>query len=176
MRERLLVEFETEAAILAAIHRLRIDGYSRLEAYTPFPSHEIEHALGYRRSRLPFVIFGVGMAAAGGAYLLQWFLVGYLYPLIVGSRPPHFPLAFVIITFEMGVLLASLTAFFGTLAYGKLGRLTDDVQSTPGFESVTRDRFWLEVSMLDPAYDDVRTRDMLNECGAVQLGSPEGYR
>lgn len=176
MRERLLVEFETEAAILAAIHRLRIDGYSRLEAYTPFPSHEIEHALGYRRSRLPFVIFGVGMAAAGGAYLLQWFLVGYLYPLIVGSRPPHFPLAFLIITFEMGVLFASFAAFFGTLVVGRLVRLVDEVQHTPGFESATRDHFWLEIAATEPAYDDERTRRILTELGALRIETAEVYR
>ena len=176
MADRLLAAYATEEAIVSAIHKLHAEGFRQIEAYMPFPSHEVDRALGDGHSRLPYVIFGVGIAGAVGAYLLQWFLVAYLYPLVVGSRPPHFPLAFVIITFEMGVLLASLTAFFGTLAYGKLGRLTDDVQSTPGFESVTRDRFWLEVSMLDPAYDDVRTRDMLNECGAVQLGSPEGYR
>jgi hypothetical protein len=175
MPDRILAEFATEAAILASIDRLRRDGYTRLEAYTPFPSHEIEHALGYHRSRLPFVIFGAGMSAAGGAYLLQWFLVGFLYPLIVGNRPPHFPLAFIIITFEMGVLFAALTAFFGTLVVGRLVRIVDEVQYTPGFESATRDHFWLEVSTTDPEYDDDRTRSLLTELGALRIESPEVY-
>jgi hypothetical protein len=169
MRDRMIAEFASEAAIIAAIRRLRIDGYAGLEAYMPFPSHEIEHALGRRRSRLPFAIFAVGISAAAGAYLLQWFLVAYLYPLIVGSRPPHFPLAFIIITFEMGVLFAALTAFFGTLVLGRLVRLVDDVQGTPGFESATCDHFWLEVSTTDSADEDARIRRILTELGALRI-------
>ena len=173
MPDRMLAEYADEDAIAAAIRRLHDAGYRRLEAYMPFPSHEVDEALGHYRSRLPFVIFAFGILAAGGAYFLQWLLVGFLYPLDVGGRPPHFPLAFVIITFEMGVLFASLTAVFGTLGLGRLVRLTDEVQGTPGFESVTRDRFWLEVSTRDPAYDAERTRATLLDAGALRVELPE---
>jgi hypothetical protein len=173
MPDRILAEFESEDAIVAAIVRLRSEGYVLLDAYTPFPSHAIEHALAHRPSRLPFAIFAVGISAAGGAYLLQWFLVGYLYPLVVGGRPPHLPLPFLIITFEMGVLFSAFTAFFGTLALGRLVRLVDDVQNTPGFESATRDRFWLELR--DPGHDEDRVRNLLSELGASRIESPEVY-
>jgi hypothetical protein len=173
MPDRLLAEYNDEDAIVAAIHRLHREGYRRLEAFIPFPSHAIEAALGEPPSRLPYVIFAVGIAAAAGAYGLQWLLVAHLYPLIVGGRPPHFPLAFLIITFEMGVLFSALAAFFGTLAAGKLVRLVDDVQGTPGFESVTRDCFWLEISMRDPAYDEDAARRLLVDCGAVHVTIPE---
>jgi Protein of unknown function (DUF3341) len=173
MADRLLAEFEDEAAIIGAIRRLREEGYPRLEVYLPFPSHEVEESLGARRSRLPLAIFVCGICGAGGAYFLQWLLVGYLYPLEVGGRPPHFPLAFVIITFEMGVLAASLCAFFGTLILGRLVRLTDDVQATPGFGSATRDRFWLEVSTPDPAHGPERARELLGDAGALRVELPE---
>lgn len=173
MADRMLAEYATEEAITAAIRQLHDDGYRRVEAYMPFPSHEVDQALGHHRSRLPVAIFVAGLCGAGGAYFLQWFLVGYLYPLVVGGRPPHFPLPFVIITFEMGILFAGLTAFFGTLAVGRLVRLLDGVQGTPGFESVTRDRFWLEVSMRDPAFDRERTRRLLLASGALRVEIPE---
>jgi Alternative complex III, ActD subunit len=170
MPDRLLAEYRDEDAIAGAIRRLHDAGYRRLEAYLPFPSHEVEHALAARRSRLPLAIFVCGICGACGGYALQWLLVAYLYPLDAGGRPPHFPLAFVIITFEMGVLFAALCAFFGTLALGRLVRLTDAVQGTPGFESVTRDRFWLEVSLADPAAaDGKRTRDLLHATGALRI-------
>jgi hypothetical protein len=173
MADRVLAELEDEAAVIAAIRRLRHDGYRRLEVYMPFPSHEVEEALDVRRSRLPLAIFGFGICGAGAAYALQWLLVGYLYPLDAGGRPPHFPLAFVIITFEMGVLAASLCAFFGTLILGRLVRLTDDVQETPGFSSVTRDRFWLEVWTRDAAEQPDRIRQALLDCGALRIELPE---
>jgi hypothetical protein len=171
MADRMLAEFDDEYATVNAIGRLREAGFRRVEVYMPFPSIEIDRALG-RTSRLPLFIFLFGIAGAGGAYLLQWFLVGFLYPLDVGGRPPHFPLAFVIITFEMGVLAASLTAFFGTLVKGRLGRLTDDVQGTPGFESVTRDRFWIELTG-ERGFDPKTARELLTTCGALRIEEPE---
>jgi len=174
MADRMLAEYPSEAAIVHAIHRLREDGYVDIEAYMPFGSHVVEHALDRPRSRLPIAIFVVGICAALGAYLLQWFLVAYLYPLVVGGRPPHFPLAFIIITFEMGILFSGFAAFFGTLGLGRLVRLVDGVQGTPGFDSATRDRFWLEVSMRDPAFDPERTRQVLADAGALRVEIPEG--
>jgi hypothetical protein len=149
MPDRLLAELVDEHALIRAIARMRQLGYIDLEVYMPFPSQEVEDALDRPRSRLPYAIGIVGLCAAAGAYALQWFLVGVLYPLVVGGRPPHFPLGFVPITFEMGVLFASFTAFFGVLLLGRLVRLNDAVQSAPGFESVTTDRFWLEVRTRD---------------------------
>ncbi|NVB81802.1 MAG: DUF3341 domain-containing protein [Kofleriaceae bacterium] len=175
MPDRILAEFPNEDAIVSAIERLRRDGFAKLEAYMPFPSHEVEAALGRRPSRLPWAIFLVGGSAAVGAYLLQWYLVGYLYPLVVGSRPPHFPLAFIIITFEMGILFSGFASFFGPLVLGRLFRLNDEVQNTPGFVSATRDSFWLEIRTSDPAYRDEDTRKLLTEAGATRVEVPEAY-
>jgi hypothetical protein len=173
MADRILAEYEDEYALIAAIHRLRDKRYGRIDAYLPFPSIEVEDALARPRSRLSLAIFGAGIVAAGTAYALQWFLVAHLYPLIVGGRPPHFPLAFVIITFEMGILFASFTAFFGVLRLGRLIRLTDQVQGTPGFDSATRDRFWLEISADDPSFEIGRIRAALGETGALRIEVPE---
>ena len=172
MPDRLLAELGDEHALIRAIARMRQLGYVDLEVYMPFPSQEVEDALDRPRSRLPFVIGFVGLAAAGGAYALQWLLVAVLYPLVVGGRPPHFPLTFVPITFEMGVLFASFTAFFGVLIAGRLVRLNDSVQHVPGFESVTTDRFWLEVRTRDRA----AAREHLIAIGARRVELPEDAR
>jgi hypothetical protein len=176
MADRLLAEFPTEAELAAAIRALRDLGHRRLEAYLPFPSHEVEEALARPRSRLPFAVFVAGLGGAGGAYALQWLVDAYLYPLVVGGRSPHFPLAFVIITFEMGVLFEALCAVIGTLVLGRLVRLTDEVQGTPGFDSATRDRFWLEVSAHDPAFDPELTAQALARAGASRIERAEDRR
>jgi hypothetical protein len=177
MADRILAQYEHEETLAAAIHRLRAKGYRALDAYLPFPALEVEDALTDASpsapSRLPYLCFVVGMLAAGTAYALQWLINGYLYPLVVGGRPPHFPLAFVPITFEMGVLFASFAAFFGVLWRGRLVRLTDEVQGTPDFASATRDRFWLEISAADPVFDPDRTRADLIETGALRIELPE---
>jgi hypothetical protein len=122
-----------------------------IEAYTPYSTDEVRTALGRPRSKLGWFVFAAGIFGSSAAYFLQWYLVGYLYPLNVGSRPPHMPLAFVPITFEMGVLCAASTAFFGTLIAGHLVRPWHPVFEAEGFESVSVDRFWLAVRTSDGA-------------------------
>ena len=100
MTDRILAEYPHEDALADAIRRMRARGYRALDAYLPFPAIEViegDDAPG-APSRLPYLVFGSGMLAAGAAYALQWLLNGYLYPLVVGGRPPHFPLTFVPIT------------------------------------------------------------------------------
>jgi hypothetical protein len=64
------------------------------------------------------------------------------------------PLAFVPITFEMGILGASFAAFFGVLWAGRLVRPWHPVFEADGFDSASVDKFWLAV----PADDEPRPR------------------
>jgi hypothetical protein len=165
----LLVEFPSASALVAAVAHLSASGYRRIETYSPFPIEELEHALKRPHSRLPLAIFFGGVGAAGAAYLLQWYLVAYLYPLDVGGRPPHFPLAFVPITFEMGILVAAFVAVFGVIWLGRLLTLWEPVFEVDAFRSASADRFWLEISAQDPLFDLRRTREELAALGALQI-------
>lgn len=169
MREGLLAEFTEPEQLVAAVHAMREHGYQHLDAYTPYPLPETEHALGLRRSRLPVLVFFMAMAAAAGAYALQWYLNGYLYPIDAGGRPPHMPLAYMIITFEMGILFAGLTAFFGVLVYARATQLWDPVFEVAGFERATIDRFFLEVDRRDPLFDDSDTTEHLQELAPLRV-------
>jgi hypothetical protein len=169
MREGLLAEFTRPEQLVAALRALRERGYRRLDAYTPYPVSEAELTVKPGRSRLPVLVFLVGMAAAAGAYALQWFLDAYLYPLDVGGRPPHMPLPFMIITFEMGVLFAGFAAFLGALAAAGATRLWDPVFEVEGFERASIDRFFLEVERSDAHFDESRTAAELTELGALRV-------
>jgi hypothetical protein len=145
MKTSLLVEFPDAEALAAAARTLRAHPELELDAYTPYSSEEVREALALRPSRLPIAVFVAACLGAGLAYGLQWYTVAYLYPLNVGGRPPHMPLAFGPITFEMGVLASAATAFFGVLVLGRLVKLWDPVFEIPGFETASVDRFWLRV-------------------------------
>lgn len=166
---RMLGEYADATELVRGVEILRRRRYTRIEAYTPYPVHELDHALDAPPSRLPRAIFAIAVAAAGAAYALQWLLNAYLYPLDVGGRPPHYPLSFVPITFEMGILAAALTAFVGVLVLGRLVRLYDPVFDAPGFESATKDRFWLEITADDPLFDPELTAADLREAGATAV-------
>ncbi|MBA3538780.1 MAG: DUF3341 domain-containing protein [Deltaproteobacteria bacterium] len=141
---RVYAEFASSTALIETIHALRAKHVPRLEAYLPYPVPAVDDALGAEPSRLSHLVFAAGIGAAAAAYGLQWLLQARLYPLNVGGRPNHFPLAFVPITFEMGVLFASLTAFVAVLVGGGLLRLWHPSSDVDGIDSATGTRFWLE--------------------------------
>lgn len=153
MTAHVFAEYEDPRALARAIDDVRAWGEVRVEAYLPYHVPEIERALAARPSRVPYAVLAGGLAGAAGAYGLQWLLNGYLYPLDVGGRPPHFPLAFVPITFEMGVLFASFAAVAAVFIGGRLLRLWAPSSDVTGIESSTGWRFWLEVTPLDRAAD-----------------------
>lgn len=163
---RLLAELPGPTELVAAIEAMRLAGVGRLEAYMPYPVHEVEAALSARPSRLPWAIAAFGFAGAAGGYGLQWLLNAWSYPIDVGGRPPHYPLAYVPITFEMGVLAAAFAAFVGVLVLGRLLRLWHPVFEADGFTSASRDGFWLEVYTEEPDLDVTRTTLLLRQHGA----------
>jgi hypothetical protein len=158
---RLYAEYATADDLLRAIRRVRIRQIGKLEAYTPYPVPGIDRALGAPPSTLSVAVLAAGFGAAFGAYGLQWLLQAYLYPLNVGGRPPHFPLAFVPITFEMGVLFASITAFVAVIVGGKLLRLWHPSNEVEGIESATGNQFWLELELVGPDIDLDQAEELL---------------
>ncbi|HWO11858.1 MAG TPA: DUF3341 domain-containing protein [Polyangiaceae bacterium] len=162
----LLLEFDGPEGLARAARELEQKGYTGLEAYTPYSTEEVRAALPERFSWIPCLVLLAGLCGAGGAYLLQWYLVAYLYPIDAGGRPPHMPLAFVPISFEMGVLCAAFAAFLGVLWAGRLLRPWHPVFEAQGFESTSVDKFWLSV----PASDVPEGREALERV-AASLGA-----
>jgi len=68
-----VAEFEAPGELVTAARRAREEGYRRMDAYSPFPIHELTAALGLRRTRLPLLVFAGGLVGAGVALLMQWF-------------------------------------------------------------------------------------------------------
>jgi hypothetical protein len=171
MTERTMAEYPEPHRLAAAIRTLRARGYRRLRAFAPYAVPEVEEALELPTSSLPIAVFAAGAFGTSAAYFAQWLLNAYLYPLDVGGRPPHFPLAYVPITFEMAVLSAALTGFFGVLVLGRLVKLWEPVFETEGFESATEGSFWLEVL---PDRDSEAIQRDLADTGATRVVRLEG--
>jgi hypothetical protein len=148
MTSYVLGEFEEEAALLEAARSLRGKGFTTLDLHSPYPLHGAEEALGLRRSTVPLVALVAGVTGAVSGYVLQWWTVGVDWPLNVGNRPPHSPPAFIPVTFELGVLFAALSIFFGLLfAYFKFPRVHHPVFEVEEFRSASIDRLWLSAAV-----------------------------
>ena len=145
-----LGEFLAEHELVEAIRTLRARGFKRLDAHTPVPVEAAEEALGLPPSRLPWLAFVAGLGGGAGAYLVQWFCNAVSWPLIVGNRATHSPLAFVPITFETAVLVACTGIFFALMVIFGFPRVTHPVFELDAFRSASIDAFWVSVASETP--------------------------
>ena len=170
MRAGVLGEFATPEAMVAALVGLRDRGYQRLDAFSPYPVHGAEEAAGMERSPLGWIVFPFALGGAATAYLLQWYCNAFDYPLNVGGRPPHSAPAFIPITFEMGVLTASVVGLIAYFVLTGLPELWSPVFEIEGFERASIDRFWVGVDVRDPRFEGAEVEQALAELGALRIG------
>lgn len=158
----MVAEFDSPERLLAAAKKARAAGYRKLEGYSPFPVHGLAEALDFNDNRLPWIIFGCGVAGALAGLSLQYYVSVLDYPLNVGGRPlfswPHF----IPVTFECTVLLAAFGAVFGMFALNGLPRPHHPIFNAPDFLRASQDRFFLAIEARDPMYDPKETRKFLD--------------
>jgi len=108
VKSYLVAVFDDDDVLLNAINSLREKGAKIFEAFTPFPIHGIDPALGIKRSRLPQVAFMFGATGITCALTLQIATLGFDWPLNIGGKP-HLPFpSFIPVSFELTVLFAAL--------------------------------------------------------------------
>jgi hypothetical protein len=100
--------FDDEDVLLSGVTTIRESGVKIHEVYSPFPVHGLDEVLGYKRSRLPIAAFMFGLTGTSLALLMQIWMLGYDWPMIIGGKnfvslPPFIP-----VTFELTVLLSAL--------------------------------------------------------------------
>jgi hypothetical protein len=167
MRSYVVAEFAAEAPLLAAARALRAEGQAEVDLHSPVPLHGSDEALGLKKSIVPRLALVAGLTGAASGYLLQWYTVGVAWPINVGGRPPHSAPAFIPITFELGVLLAALTIFFGLFVLWGLPRLHHPVFEVEAFRSASVDGLWLSTAVAPEIAAPTATR--LRALGARQV-------
>ena len=165
----LIAEFSSPGALVRAAGVLRDLGYRELDALTPRPIEALDEVLGLTRSDLPRSVFIAGLCGIATALGVQWYCNALDYPINVGGRPPFSLPAFIPITFEIMVLFAALTAFFGVLRRMRLPRLAHPVFAAPGIEAASIDRFFLVVSERDPQFNPEQAAHALRALSPEQI-------
>lgn len=148
-----VAEFDNPTALVAAANRTREAGYTRFEAYSPYPIEALVEAIGHPKTRLPLAVFLGGLAGCLTGYLLQYFTAVVTYPLNIGGRPLHSWPAFIPVTFECTILGAALTAVFAMLARNGLPMPYHPLFHIPRFARASRDLFFLCIQARDPRFD-----------------------
>jgi hypothetical protein len=164
----ILGEFSTADSSLRAITGLRQKGFAELDLHSPYPVPEAYEALSLKRSPMPLIILIGGLTGTVTAILLQWFCNAYDYPINIGGKPLVSWPAYIPICFELTVLFASLSGFFGLWTVIGLPRPHHPVFEVPHFGSSSIDSFWVTITT-DNDLEVARAKTALEGLGAQKI-------
>lgn len=162
----LLAEFDTPEALIAGIDKVQGDGYDDLDAYTPFPIHDVCEKIAKQKSKVPLLVFFGGLTGATVGFCFQWWATAVSYPMNIGGRPLFSWPAFIPATFELLILFASFSAVFGMFMLNGLPRPHHPVFNVPQFERASTDRYFLLIKASDPRFEQSVTRAALEGLGS----------
>ena len=106
--------------LMHAADGARKRGFKNLDAYTPYPLHGLEKALGLPNSWVPWVTLIMGLTGATLGFTLEYWVHVIQWPMIIGGKPLNSWPAFIPIVFESGVLIGGISTFVAMWAACKL--------------------------------------------------------
>jgi hypothetical protein len=167
-------EFADPTALVEAAKRARDEGYRNVEAYSPFPIHELFETLEINDRRLPLAVLMGGIAGCIAGFSLCYYVSVIAYPLNVGGRPFNSWPSFIPVTFEVTILLASLTAVLSLILLNGLPMPYHPVFNVQRFrEHASQDGLFLAIEADDPKFDHEKTRAFLHGLGAREVNDIE---
>ena len=159
----IVAEYTSVDTLLDACRRVREAGYVKTDAFTPFPVHGIDKALGIKPTVLPWIVLACGLTGTVTALVMQIWMNAIDYPYIISGKPYISLPAFMPVAFELTVLFASFGAFFGMWALNGLPKFSNPVFTDPRFDRATDDRFFLYIDSKDKEFEADRVRKLLGD-------------
>jgi mono/diheme cytochrome c family protein len=100
---------------------------------------------------------------------LQWWTNAVDYPFLISGKPLFSLPANIPVTFELIVLFAGLTAFFGNIILNRLPQFSHATFAVERFKRATCDGFFISIDAADPKFDEAATRALLESNGAAEI-------
>ena len=157
-----LASFAHVDAASDAIRALRARGHRNLTVYSAAPNHELEEALDHKVSPVHlFTLIGGLTGCAAGFGMTLW--MSYDWPVVVGGKPIGSIPPYVVIAFELTILLGALSTV-GAVALLSVLQGKRGVAFDPSY---TDDRIGIFV----PAGSDQRApvEQLLRTAGALEV-------
>ncbi|PQO25230.1 hypothetical protein C5Y96_25325 [Blastopirellula marina] len=158
----LMAQFDDPDSLLAACEKVRKAGYTKTDAYTPFPLHGIDEALGIKPTILPWIVLTLGVMGGFAGLGLQYITNAEWYPFIISAKPVWSLPANIPVIFELVILHSAIAVFLGMLALNKLPTFSNPLFRVPEFARATDDKFFLTIDVNDEKYKPNKTRDLMD--------------
>jgi hypothetical protein len=167
MSRRLFVGvFETEQDTLKAVRASRKRGFKVVDVHAPYAVHGLEEAMGLAPSRLPWIVFALGLLGAAFKVWFEYWTTAVNWPLNIGGKPFNSLPAFVPVTFEVMVLFAAVGAVF---SFFFVCRLFPGKAAIVPVAGVTDNRFAVILEETDSRFEPVEVQKMFEGLHAVHI-------
>ncbi len=165
----IMAEFDNPTDLLHATEKAYSAGYRKMDAYTPYPLEEAAEAIGFHKNRVATLVLIGGCLGGLTGFLFQCWVNYFDYPLNIGGRPLISWPSFIIVTFELTILFAGLTAVIGMFALNGLPQPYHPVFNNPRFSQASKDRFFLCIEAADPNFDRTQTESFMQSLAPRHL-------
>ena len=147
--------FNNPDAIIAAAEKTNAEGFKKWDVNTPYPVHGMDSAMGMKPSMLGFVTMICGLSGTALALLLMWWTMSVEYPMVIGGKPFFSLPAFIPVTFEVTVILATVSTVVAMFSFFfGLPRNSHPLHDTDYMKKVSRDHFGIMIEAEDPKFDE----------------------
>ena len=163
---RFIGVFEREEDTLEAIRASRARGLKIVDVHGPYAIHGIDDAMGLAPSRIPWVVFALGLLGAGAKVWFEYWTTSTDWPINVGGKPWNSLPAFVPVTFEVMVLFAAISA---VVAFFIVCRLWPGKKHRLPVPGVTDDRFAVVLEESDSTFDANEVERLFRSLNAVHV-------
>ncbi|TWU15442.1 quinol:electron acceptor oxidoreductase subunit ActD [Allorhodopirellula heiligendammensis] len=164
-----VAEFTDVSALLAACERVRDAGYTKADAFAPFAVHGIDKALGIKPTVLPWISLAAGGVGTCTALAMQAWMNGVNYQYIISGKPFISLPASIPVAFELTILFASFATFLGMWALNGLPKFSNPMFTSPRFDRVTDDTFFLFLDAKDSRFEEAGAKSFLSELGGEYI-------
>ena len=156
--------FNDPNVVTAAAKKVADAGFSKWDVNSPYPIHGIDKAMKMKPSKLGIVTLIFGLSGAVLALTLMYWTMSVDYPMIIGGKPYFSLPAFIPVTFEVTVILATLSTVLAMFAFFfGLPRNSHALHDTDYMKKVSRDHYGIVIEAIDPKFDEKATLQFLKE-------------
>jgi mono/diheme cytochrome c family protein len=144
--------------------------YTNFDVNTPYPVHGMDKAMGLKPSKLGYFALAFGLTGMLIALSLMTWVTTKEYPLVIGGKPFFSTPAFIPITFELTVLLASIgTVISMIFVFFKLPNNSHPIHDTQYMKAVSYDKFGIIIEAKDNKFDADKVKALLSSLGSSSI-------
>jgi predicted flap endonuclease-1-like 5' DNA nuclease len=160
--------YEEGDDLLHAVETVRGKGMDVVDCYTPYPVHGLDNVMGIKRSRLPIAAFCFAMLGLASAISLQYFTMGYDWPMIIGGKPYSGLPSWIPVCFELSILF---TAYGMGITFFIKSRMLHGMEADIKDIRQTDNRLVMAIDVSDTD-DTSGLESLLKETKATEIKKP----